>query len=165
MREVLRRRALQAAMALALVWAAAVPGTARASSAADPGGDVDRTAVCIALAVYFEARGEPEIGQRAVAAVVMNRARDRRWPDDPCEVVWQRNERGCQFSWVCIRRSHEPQDMRAWARAMAIGEAAVRGRLRDPTGGAVFFHADSVDPYWSASFRMVVQYGAHRFYR
>lgn len=162
MREVLRRRAPQAAMALALAAAAAAPTPETARAAGDDDG---RTAVCIALAVYFEARGEPDIGQRAVAAVVMNRARDPRWPDDPCEVVWQRNERGCQFSWVCIRRSHEPQDMRAWARAMAIGEAAVRGRLQDPTNGAVFFHADSVNPYWSTAFRMVVQYGAHRFYR
>jgi len=165
--EVMRRRALHAAVApallgAALVGAALAPGTAQASGVA---AERDRAEMCVALAVYFESRGEPEIGQRAVAAVVMNRTRDRRWPDDPCEVVWQRNDRGCQFSWVCIRRSHEPQDMRAWARAQAIAAAAVRGRLEDPTDGAVFFHADSVNPYWSTAFRLVVQYGAHRFYR
>ena len=36
---------------------------------------------CLALTVYFEARGEPDDGKRAVAHVVMNRVSDRRFPD------------------------------------------------------------------------------------
>jgi N-acetylmuramoyl-L-alanine amidase len=35
---------------------------------------------CLALAVYFEARGEPVAGQLAVAQVVINRARSDQVP-------------------------------------------------------------------------------------
>ena len=42
---------------------------------------------CVALAVYFEARGEPVAGQLAVANVVMNRVESSRYPNTPCEVV------------------------------------------------------------------------------
>ncbi|NDH02271.1 MAG: cell wall hydrolase, partial [Marivivens sp.] len=42
--------------------------------------------VCIAMAVYFEARGEPIAGQLAVAQVVLNRVDDDRHPDNACDV-------------------------------------------------------------------------------
>ena len=44
---------------------------------------------CVALAMYFEARGEPVAGQLAVANVVMNRVESSRYPNTPCEVVTQ----------------------------------------------------------------------------
>ena len=56
--------------------------------------------ICVALAVYFEARGESLEGQRAVASVVWNRRNDERWPNHTCEVVAQKG----QFeSWPLIR--------------------------------------------------------------
>jgi Cell Wall Hydrolase len=58
---------------------------------------------CLAEAVYFEARGEPYIGQVAVAQVVLNRARSGKWPRGVCAVIAQGVERGekCQFSYMC----------------------------------------------------------------
>ena len=56
--------------------------------------------ICVALAVYFEARGESLEGQRAVASVVWNRRNDERWPNHTCEVVAQKG----QFeSWPLIK--------------------------------------------------------------
>ena len=55
---------------------------------------------CLALAVYFEARGEPAAGQLAVAHVVQNRVLDNRFPDNFCEVVTEARSVGlhrCQF--------------------------------------------------------------------
>ena len=52
--------------------------------------------LCLALAVYHEARGEPLIGQKAVAEVVMNRVASDRFPDTICGVVMQPK----QFSFV-----------------------------------------------------------------
>lgn len=48
--------------------------------------------LCVALAVYFEARGESLEGQRAVASVVWNRRNDERWPNHTCEVVAQKGQ-------------------------------------------------------------------------
>ena len=45
--------------------------------------------MCVALAIYFEARGEPDAGQIAVAHVVRNRIEDPRYPDNACDVVKQ----------------------------------------------------------------------------
>ena len=46
---------------------------------------------CLAFDVYFEARGEPEAGQYAVAEVTMNRVASGRYPDTVCGVVHQKN--------------------------------------------------------------------------
>ena len=43
--------------------------------------------MCVAMAVYFEARGEPTEGQIAVAHVIHNRIEDPRYPDNACDVV------------------------------------------------------------------------------
>ena len=50
---------------------------------------LDAALVCLATAVYFEARGEPFVGQSAVAHVVLNRVEDTRFPNDICSVVKQ----------------------------------------------------------------------------
>jgi len=52
--------------------------------------------LCLSLALYHEARGEPLNGQRAVAEVIMNRVESDRFPDTICGVVMQPN----QFSFV-----------------------------------------------------------------
>jgi spore germination cell wall hydrolase CwlJ-like protein len=45
--------------------------------------------MCLAAAIFFEARDQPIDGQRAVADVVMNRVESNRWPDGICGVVFQ----------------------------------------------------------------------------
>ncbi len=46
----------------------------------------------LARIVYWEARGESKEGQLAVANVVINRARDDRWPDTIQKVIAQKNQ-------------------------------------------------------------------------
>ena len=58
-----------------------------ASSAA--GGYSSNDLNLIARAVYGEARGEPYMGQVAVAAVILNRVRDSRFPKTVAGVVYQ----------------------------------------------------------------------------
>ncbi|HEY5624614.1 MAG TPA: cell wall hydrolase, partial [Gammaproteobacteria bacterium] len=45
--------------------------------------------LCLALAVYYEARSEPFLGQVAIAEVVLNRVGDPAYPADVCSVVQQ----------------------------------------------------------------------------
>ncbi|HZH25593.1 MAG TPA: cell wall hydrolase [Azospirillaceae bacterium] len=145
-----------------LATSAGQAGAKRLDEERQPQGDAVQ---CVALAVYFEARGEPPAGQRAVAAVVMNRTRHPAFPDHPCDVVWQRNANGCQFAWACALPKPYPTDLDAWDRAVGIAERAVAGRLSDPTGGALYFHNSAVDPYWRHAVRPVGAVGGHRFYR
>lgn len=72
-------------------------------------------ATCLALAVYYESRGESIRGQRAVASVVVNRSRSGRFPDTACGVVFQPN----QFSFV--RRQPLNPTGPSWAQAVDIG--------------------------------------------
>ena len=51
---------------------------------------------CGAQNAYFESQGEPDLGMVAVSQVVINRVKDKRWPNTVCEVVWQNK----QFSWT-----------------------------------------------------------------
>ena len=52
--------------------------------------------LCLTVAIYYEARGEPIEGQAAVAQVILNRVQHPDFPDDACAVVFEPD----QFSFV-----------------------------------------------------------------
>ncbi len=112
---------------------------------------------CLAVAVYYEARGEPIAGQFAVAHVVLNRARSGRFADTPCGVVRQPG----QFAFA--HRSFTPASNADWQRAVAVARGAIAGSGASQAHGALYFHASSVSPGWSHS--EVAQIGRHVFYR
>ncbi len=122
---------------------------------------------CLARNVYFEARLEPEAGRRAVAHVVLNRVADSRWPDTPCRVVAEGVPdagRLCQFSWYCDDRPNRPRPGADWRDATQLARQVYRGQSSDPTGGALWYHADYVDPEWRHALRRGPQIGRHIFY-
>ncbi|MEM7080940.1 MAG: cell wall hydrolase [Pseudomonadota bacterium] len=119
---------------------------------------------CLALAMYWEARGEGALGMQAVGAVVLNRARDPRWPTDICAVVQQGGETPpCQFSWWCDGKSDRPRDARSWRAAMTLADKLIHARRYDPTRGALYFHSTAVRPGWKL--RRTVRIGDHIFYK
>jgi len=123
---------------------------------------------CLALTMYFEARGEPDIGKLAVAHVVVNRTLDARFPRRICDVARQQNglpDGGCQFSWTCDEFSDRPKDEAAWRRSKALARRVYYGLSRDPTGGALWYHADYVDPAWRHDLARPQRIGRHMFYR
>ena len=122
---------------------------------------------CLAQAIYFEARGEPLEGRMAVAQVVLNRARDRRYPNEVCGVVFQNADRRhrCQFSFACDGRSDRPRDRHAWASAVRLARILGSGGYRDITEGATHYHALYVRPAWSKALAPTRTIGRHRFYR
>jgi spore germination cell wall hydrolase CwlJ-like protein len=101
------------------------------------------------------------IGQAAVAHVTLNRVRAPVYPDSVCGVVWQKG----QFSWTEDGRSDRMTDLDAIGKAVDIALAASRGKIKDPTGGALHFYAhDKVKPHWSRQgYRLIV--GEHTFVR
>lgn len=121
---------------------------------------------CLAQAIYYEAAGEPEEGQRAVAQIVLNRLRHPAFPQTVCGVVYQGSERvtGCQFTFTCdgsLARRPVPS---VFARAERYAREALGGRVAASVGTAVNYHADYVVPYWAASLQKVAKIGTHIFY-
>jgi spore germination cell wall hydrolase CwlJ-like protein len=124
---------------------------------------------CLALNVYFEARGEPAEGQLAVAMVTMNRVKSRHYPNSVCGVVWQRK----QFSWTHDGKSDRPTDRHAWKLAKKIarfayhryGKLAERTRnALDLTKGALHYYAPHLTlPYWAEAHSVTREIGGHIF--
>jgi N-acetylmuramoyl-L-alanine amidase len=122
-------------------------------------------ATCLAMALYYEARGEGPDGMLAVAEVIINRVQHPDFPGTVCEVV--KEDRGpepwdCQFSFYCDGKPERPTDVVAWSTARDIAAQAMDGEVLGH--GATYFHATSVHPFWADIFTPVGQVGAHIFY-
>jgi len=129
----------------------------------------ERQIECLAKNMYFEAKSEPIEGIKAVGFVTMNRVADSDFPKTICEVVYQKNGKTCQFSWVClpshnkvIRDRVSYDKIYELARAIAISQ--FHDNDFDPTRGSLFFHATYVKPVWSSRMKRKVKIGAHIFY-
>lgn len=128
---------------------------------------VENEVRCLALNIYFEARSEPEQGQRAVGHVVMNRVANQHYPNTVCKVVRQGGEEQlnrCQFSWWCDGRSDKPSNQKVWRNSLRLANAIYLGHSKDPTAGALWYHAVYVSPYWSDTLVLVRKIGQHLFY-
>ena len=125
--------------------------------------------MCVALAIYFEARGEPDAGQIAVAHVVRNRIEDPRYPNNACDVVkqgyyWNGNpiRNMCQFSFYCDGKPEDPHDEQAWRDALYI--VHLSGLIPDITGGATHYHSIKVFPEWAYTGQVTTNIHKHVFY-
>jgi len=128
----------------------------------------------LARTLWGEARGEGERGMAAVACTILNRvkvaqAKGKYW--------WGQNiiqvcQRPYQFS--CWNRSDpnfpklikvDDTDFK-FALALAVARKAVVGKLKDETGGATHYYADSIKaPYWTKGETITAKIGHHIFYR
>lgn len=129
-----------------------------------------RELTCLAMNVYYEARGEPVEGQHGVAAVTMNRVLDSRYPNTICKVVHQkrwdylRKRNVSAFSWTEFDSVPEPEG-EAWHRAVEVAEAAIHRRGEPMLDGAVHYHARRIRPSWARGKKPVARIGRHVFYR
>lgn len=123
---------------------------------------------CLSEVMYYEARGEGEEGQKAVAEVVFHRMNTGNYGHSICAVVYEGVNTGtCQFSFACDGSrgaNHEPEPWRE-SQALAARIMAGEEQLDNATGGAVNFHTTSVQPDWSGHYIRTVQIGNHVFYR
>ena len=129
--------------------------------------DVSDEIVCLAQNVYFEARGEPNRGRVGVAFVVMNRVASKKFPSSVCSVVRQGGEERlhrCQFSWWCDGKSDAPKNFPLWLESLKVAGEVYWGRAKDPTAGALWYHADYVAPGWSKYLDRGPTIGRHIFY-
>lgn len=128
-----------------------------------------RSLRCLALNVYYEARGESEAGQYAVAEVTMNRVASRHYPDTICGVVYQKNwdvlrkRYVSAFSWTEFDTVPSPKD-EEWQRAVRVADDVFHGRYKPVLNGALFYHSTYIRPSWSRGKQPVARIGRHVFY-
>ena len=122
---------------------------------------------CLTEALYFEARGESQTGQIAVAEVILNRVDSKRYPSSICGVVKQGQERrnGCQFSYNCDGKKNTIGNKKVFERLGKLAWVMMKGKRRTLTSGALYYHNTSVRPRWSKKFVRTARIGEHIFYR
>jgi spore germination cell wall hydrolase CwlJ-like protein len=131
------------------------------------GGNVQEQ-TCLATTVYLEARGQPTVGQYAVAEVALRRRETGRWGDNVCAVV----ESSGQFAPTLLSRDYPVDSFKAWIKAWGVaGNALQIWRLppADRTlyvpGADHFFAHDIAQPGWVEHAEPVRVIGDHSFYR
>lgn len=104
--------------------------------------------------VHAEARGEPYTGQVAVAAVILNRVKDSRFPNTVSGVVYQKG------AFTCVSDGQINLSPNESSRKAA--QDALNGW--DPTYGAVYyFNPNTATNKWIWSRPMTITIGKHRF--
>lgn len=130
---------------------------------------------CMAKNIFYEAAGEPILGQAAVARVVLNRV-SHGFAKTPCNVIYQTTTvekeidgepevvKVCQFSWVCADRPDPNKNSPDYVLAKQIAyDVMVNNAYKEVVPKtALFFHNLTITPQWS--YAMVKQIGNHIFY-
>lgn len=108
----------------------------------------------LAKLVYAESKGEIYRGKVAVAAVVLNRVDDARFPNSISGVIYQPKQFTC-VSNGAINNTPTEECLRA-------ARDALNGV--DPSGGAVFFfNAKTTSSSWNATRKVITTIGNHTF--
>lgn len=108
----------------------------------------------LAKAVYSEARGEPYVGQVAVAAVVLNRVKDSRFPNTISGVIYQ--------PWAFTAIYDGQFNLEPNATAKQAARDAMNGW--DPTYGCVYYYNPATaTSSWIWSTKKVTTIGKHVF--
>ena len=108
----------------------------------------------LAKMIYGEARGESYVGQVAVGAVILNRVRDKKFPDSVYSVCFQPG------AFDAVRDGQyymEPNQS-----SINAAKAAINGW--DPTYGALYYwNPATATSKWIWSRKIVTQIGKHVF--
>jgi spore germination cell wall hydrolase CwlJ-like protein len=147
---------------------------------------------CMTLNIYREANNQSLAGMIAVGRVVMNRVGDRRFPANPCDVIYEgpmreswktrkdptlkKSERTfyprrdrCQFSWYCDGKKDEVINKESnikWKLAQQISyDILAYDRWAGIVEGATHYHATFVKPSWRKHLRLITKIDDHIFYR
>lgn len=112
---------------------------------------------CLAVALYFEARGESPLHQYMVADTIINRVESKRFPDTICGVVKQKH----QFSFFWDGIPEVINDSTAWNNSilMAVHRLEVKAQVTK----ACHYAVSSISNHWTKAFKGST-HGTHTFY-
>ena len=113
------------------------------------------TLLCLSLAIYHEARGEPEKGQYAVAEVIINRSKDRN--KTICDVVYEPH----QFSWTKRHGRNIPKKSEAWLKSQHVAQQSIKTKTNF-TNGSLYFNTKRIGVRFGRSLKAEI--GNHVFF-
>lgn len=119
---------------------------------------------CLVEAVYFEGRGEPVLGQLAIAQVVLNRVALPSFPKTICGVVHHKVDKTCAFSYYCDGRTDKMDNETSKQQAIMVASLAFEGVQIKTLSNSTHFHAAYTTPKWIKDRKFVKQIGEHLFY-
>lgn len=123
---------------------------------------------CLSQVMYYEARGEGEEGERAVAEVVFDRLAQGGHGKTLCDVVYEGvGKTFCQFTFACDGSMDKPKNGQAWHQAEILAARLMVGELGQipDIEGATNYHAAYAHPSWASRFEELAKIGNHIFYR
>ena len=105
---------------------------------------------CLSLLIFFEARGEPLVGQIAVAQVTMNRVASPRYPDRVCQVVTQRHQYEFYFDGKAETIPDNKIEQKAWQESQNVASAILSkdSHIHDYSRGAMHFATNETKRDW-----------------
>ncbi len=124
------------------------------SSSSSSGGYSSSDLYLLARCVYGEARGEPYVGQVAVAAVVLNRVKSAAFPNSVSGVIYQ------PYAFTCV------SDGQLYLEPNQTAYNAARDAMNgwDPTNGCLYYYNPATaTSAWIWSRPIMLQIGRHNF--
>jgi N-acetylmuramoyl-L-alanine amidase len=121
------------------------------------------------LTVYHEARGEPDVGQRNVVKVILNRAHRKNWPIE--NIVLARKQFSCFNNGIEGNPEIWIKNIPSMAKVSANVLAAItEWEAGDILQGATHYYAikgmvTKRPPYWAKNMDFIVEVAGHRFLR
>lgn len=116
--------------------------------------------VCLAATIFFEAGGEPLMGQVQVGHVLLNRATVE-------ERVCDEMKKPGQFSWFPDYKKGRlkiDKNNPRWQNSIALAEEMLQGKYQEVNQGFTAFHNTTINPGWKTS-RKPTKIGGHLFYK
>lgn len=110
---------------------------------------------CLYVNVYHEARGEPDIGKKAVIVTTLNRVYSKKFPNTVCQVVYQKG----QFVWTKTKKSI--REKKTYAKIVKFTDKVVDNYTPKAMNNILFF---SVGGFKSPKLTYQFKHGNHKFY-
>lgn len=129
--------------------------------------ELKKQILCLQSALFHEARGESPEGIRAVATVIYNRTKHKKYPSDFCGVIKQ----PYQFSYLnggkkIVKPTYKPSEHKVKANIDQLAFEAAVGSLKPSLEPEyLFYHTTNLKniPKWSKKARTKVIIGSHVF--
>ena len=121
---------------------------------------IENQGKCLAIALYYEARGESERGQKAVADVIIQRSLDKGM--SVCRVLTIPN----QFSWraALMWRPYPEDSLTQQKLAYKIMDDVAHKKWKSSVNGATYFHSGK-KPKWAKRLIFIKKIDKHYFYK
>lgn len=142
-------------------------GIAPGSKPGAVGGYSANDVLCLAHAVYYEARNDSRELQIAVAQVALNRALSTTGQKSICRIIYLGLGRpmGCLFSQTCRNLGTIPDDESRWKASIEVAQDVAAGKAQLPAYEfATHFNSSAIRPSWVSTVYKLRTQGRFTFY-